>query len=170
MPYCPPDPAGAGVARVSMPCPFKPRVDHRLKLREEGRRVGIVERWAGTDAHELYPNASNRAPCMTSLSVARLQRSISVHGAAAQGRRHRGDADHDAALSPDNASATQQRRRCCLRKDISPAAMEDDRSRPTLGARARRRPLAVLGLEIVPAPARPPVEPQWPMVIERVGV
>jgi hypothetical protein len=31
-------------------------------------------------------------------------------------------------------------------------------------------PLAIMGLEIVPASSRPPVEPSWPMVIERVGV
>jgi hypothetical protein len=31
-------------------------------------------------------------------------------------------------------------------------------------------PIAVLGLVAAPAPTRPSVEPQWPMVIERVGV
>jgi hypothetical protein len=34
---------------------------------------------------------------------------------------------------------------------------------------ANADPIAVLALKVVPAPSRPPVEPQWPMVIERVG-
>jgi hypothetical protein len=81
--------------------------------------------------------------------------------------------DHDAAMTPEKrAAATAETAAEVLLAARHLAELTwraIDQGLPAAHA-ADADPIAVLGIEASPAPSRPPVEPGWPMVIERVGV
>jgi hypothetical protein len=81
--------------------------------------------------------------------------------------------DHEAALSPEQrerATAVTATHLLLAQRHLASLTWQAIDQGLAVTHAADADPLAVLGLEIVPAPSRPPIEPQWPMVIERVGV
>ena len=81
--------------------------------------------------------------------------------------------DHSRALTPEaRAAATEAARTDLLLAERHLASLvwqALDQGLPVQHA-PDADPVAMLGIMPIPEPYRPPPEPQWPMVIERVGV